>query len=85
MGKGRRIFFPPCNKSAAITAFLSIFFLPASTPLGCWLISANRRASDMSAAMLNALIGFISAACVLSLSVANELRVFYLRCVVAEL
>lgn len=50
MGKGKRIFLPPCNKSAAIRAFFIIFFLPASTPVCCWLISANNNAKLINVA-----------------------------------
>jgi hypothetical protein len=34
MGRGRRIFLPPFSSNAAIAAFFSIFFLPASAPFG---------------------------------------------------
>ena len=34
IGSGKRIFLPPLRSSAVSAAFLSIFFLPASTWLG---------------------------------------------------
>lgn len=34
IGNGSRIFLPPLSNKAAIAAFLSSFFLPASAPFG---------------------------------------------------
>lgn len=59
IGRGKRIFLPPCKRSAAIRAFLSIFFLPASTPVCCWLMSAKSRTKLINVAKVTILIDFI--------------------------
>lgn len=63
IGSGNRIFLPPCNRSAAITAFFRIFFLPASTPVCCWLINANNKTKLIRVAKVMILTDFIFGYC----------------------
>lgn len=55
IGNGKRIFLPPCKRRAAMSAFFIIFFLPASTPVCCWLMRAKSKTKLINVAKVKIL------------------------------